>query len=73
MTLLKHSQNIYNLKPMVITFDKRTTEQELHDWLGKVRDKRMKANQFKMLKYFGTLPDIGDGLQIQRIMRDEWD
>jgi hypothetical protein len=58
---------------MVITFDKKTTEQELHDWLCKVRDKRKRSNRSKMLKYFGILPNMGDGLQIQRKMRDEWD
>ena len=58
---------------MTITIDKATSEQDLYNWLNKVRSKRIKANKSKMSKYFGVLPDIGDGLQIQKKLRNEWD
>ena len=57
---------------MVITIDKATSEQDLCNWLNKVRNKRTKANKSKMAKYYGILPDIGDGLQIQKKLRNEW-
>ena len=59
---------------MTITLDKTTTEEELNAWLEKVRDKRKKAGDPpRMAKYFGILPDIGDGLKIQKELRNEWD
>jgi uncharacterized protein (DUF433 family) len=33
---------------------------------------KMKGNKPKMSKFFGALPNIGDGLQIQKSLRDEW-
>ena len=57
---------------MIITMDKATSEQDLHNWLNKVHSKRIKAGKSKMAKYFGILPDIGDGLQIQKKLRNEW-
>ncbi|GHV51774.1 hypothetical protein FACS1894181_14120 [Bacteroidia bacterium] len=57
---------------MVIIIDKTTTEEELNAWLEKVRDKRKKGAKPRMAKYFGALPDIGDGLLIQKQLREEW-
>jgi hypothetical protein len=53
--------------------DKTTTEQDLYAWLKQVRDRRKKESKARMAKYYGILPDIGDGLQIQKKLRNEWD
>ncbi|MDR1779302.1 MAG: hypothetical protein LBR50_01045 [Tannerella sp.] len=58
---------------MILTIDKTTTEKDLHLWLDKVRTKRKAVSKARMAKYFGILPDIGDGLQIQKQLRNEWD
>lgn len=57
---------------MVLSMDKTTTEQDLQVWLKKVGDKRKKDCKSRMAKYYGILPDIGDGLQIQKKLRNEW-
>ena len=56
---------------MIITMDKATSEQDLCNWLNQVRDKRIKNNKSKMAKYYGMLPNIGDGLQIQKKLRKD--
>lgn len=58
---------------MVLSMDKTTTEQNLYVWLKKVRDKREKDCKSRMAKYYGILPGIGDGMQIQKKLRNEWD
>jgi len=58
---------------MVITIDKTTTTKDMTDWLNKIRTERTKSAKPRMLKYFGLMPNIGDGLTIQKQLRDEWD
>jgi hypothetical protein len=58
---------------MVITVDKTTKEQDLQTWEEKVRNKRLKNKKSNLKKYFGILPDIGDGLEFQKKIRNEWD
>jgi len=58
---------------MIIIVDKTTKEEDLRLWEKKVRNKRMKNKKNNLEKYFGILPDIGDGLEIQKKIRDEWE
>jgi hypothetical protein len=57
---------------MVFVIDKTTNEQDLQAWLNKVRNNRTKVKKPNLSKYFGVLPNIGDGLQLQKKIRDEW-
>ncbi|MDR1724375.1 MAG: hypothetical protein LBR84_10620 [Tannerella sp.] len=58
---------------MVLTIDKTTTEHDVNTWLDKVRTKRKGSGKKSyMAKYYGVLPNLGDGLQIQKQLRNEW-
>jgi hypothetical protein len=56
---------------MIFTVDKTTSKQDLYEWLKIVHDKRKKTGKSRMSKYYGILPNIGDGLQIQKELRNE--
>jgi hypothetical protein len=58
---------------MIIIVDKTTKEKDLRSWEKKVRNKRMKNKKNNLEKYFGILPNIGDGLEFQKKLRDEWE
>jgi hypothetical protein len=58
---------------MIIKIDKTTKEQELQNWTNKVRNKRIQNQKSSLEKFFGALPDIGDGLKFQKKARNEWD
>jgi len=58
---------------MVLKVNKSTSKAELEKWLIKVQEKRKKNNKSGLSKFFGILPNIGDGLDLQKKMRDEWD
>jgi hypothetical protein len=57
---------------MVITIDETSSAAELQAWSAKVREKRLNAKRPTLAKYFGAMPDIGDGLTIQKALRNEW-
>lgn len=58
---------------MVLKVDKTTTDSELKNWIEKLQLSRKKKQKSKLAKYFGALPNIGDGLKIQKELRNEWD
>lgn len=58
---------------MVLKVNKSTPKAELEKWLKELEVKRKKERKQNLSKFFGVLPQIGDGLQIQKQMRDEWD
>lgn len=58
---------------MVLKVNKSTPKAELEKWLKELETKRKKERKQNLSKFFGSLPQIGDGLQIQKQMRDEWD
>jgi len=57
---------------MVLKVNKSTTKAELKKWLKERAVKREKDSKSKISKFFGVLPEIGDGLEIQKQMRNEW-
>lgn len=58
---------------MVLKVDKSTTKAELKKWLKERTEKRVRRKKSKLSDFFGILPEIGDGLEIQKQMRNEWD
>jgi hypothetical protein len=65
---------------MVFIITETTTKEEIDAWrkqLGK-KSKKVPARARKnkapldLSKYYGILPNIGDGLEIQKKMRAEW-
>lgn len=58
---------------MVLKVNKSTSKAELEKWLKKIQEKRKKNTQSGLSKFFGILPEIGDGMELQKKMRDEWD
>jgi hypothetical protein len=58
---------------MVLKVDKLTTKAELKKWLKARAEKRKKNAKSELSKFFGVWPQIGDGLEIQKKMRNEWD
>jgi hypothetical protein len=58
---------------MVITIDKKTTDQDLLKRLEQIRNSRAKRKKPNLVSFFGALPNIGDGLEFQKKARNEWD
>ena len=58
---------------MVYRFDKTMTKEDLVVILERIRSDHAKTRKQNYLQFFGTLPDIGDGLKYQKSVRNEWD
>ena len=58
---------------MVIEIDRTTTVLTIKNSLKHLRNNRTRNKQPNMAKFFGVLPDIGDGLEFQKSVRNEWD
>ncbi len=58
---------------MVIKIDKTTTKENLKNSLERIRKNRIKRKKPNLSEFFGILPDVGDGLEFQKKVRDEWD
>jgi hypothetical protein len=57
---------------MVIKIDKTTTEEGLKTSLERITKDRAKRKKPNLAEFFGILPDIGDGLEFQKKVRNEW-
>jgi hypothetical protein len=58
---------------MVIQIDKTATTEGLKNSLERIRKNRAKRKKPNLVEFFGVLPTIGDGLDFQKKVRDEWD
>jgi len=58
---------------MVYRFDNTMTQEDLVSLLERIRNDRAKERTQNYMQFFGTLPDIGDGLKYQKNVRNEWD
>ena len=58
---------------MVIEIDKTATILTIKNSLKHLQSNRIRKKQPNMAKFFGALPNIGDGLEFQKSMRNEWD
>ena len=57
---------------MVIEIDKKANSADFKRSLQLIRENRIKTKNENFSKYFGALPNIGDGLEFQRAVRNEW-
>ena len=57
---------------MVIEVDKTATALTLQKSLKHLHANRIRRKEPSMAKFFGALPNIGDGLEFQKRVRDEW-
>ena len=58
---------------MVIEIDKTTTTENLKNSLESFRKKKGEKEKSDLTEFFGILPNIGDGLEFQKYVRNEWD
>jgi hypothetical protein len=58
---------------MLIKIDKTTTKEDLKKSLDRIKQNRAKRKKPNLAEFFGVLPDIGDGLEFQKKVRNEWD
>ena len=58
---------------MVYRYDKTMTREDLVNLLERVKSDRAKTGKQNFMQFFGALPDIGDGLEYQKNVRNEWD
>ena len=58
---------------MIYRFDKTATDRDLKDLLERIKINRVKENKPNFIEFFGALPNIGDGLEYQKNVRNEWD
>jgi hypothetical protein len=57
---------------MVIEIDKTTTAARLKQSLRDMKSARSKVQRVNLSEFFGALPHIGDGLELQKKARNEW-
>ncbi|GHT15538.1 hypothetical protein AGMMS4956_15730 [Bacteroidia bacterium] len=57
---------------MVIEIDRTATPTSLKHLLNQIRETRAQRKKPNLTEFFGALPDIGDGLEFQKKVRDEW-
>ena len=58
---------------MVYRIDKTSTDEDLKNLLERIKSERVKSRKANFIEFFGMLPDIGDGLEYQKNVRNEWD
>ena len=58
---------------MIFEIEKTITEKKLKGFLESIRINRIKSKKPNLAEFFGTLPNIGDGLEFQKTARNEWD
>jgi len=58
---------------MVIEIDKTATILTIKNSLKHLQDNRTRNKKPNMAKFFGALPNIEDGLEFQKSVRNEWD
>jgi hypothetical protein len=58
---------------MVIEIDKTATALMVKNSLKRLHAHRARRKQPVMAQFFGALPNIGDGLKLQKTARNEWD
>jgi len=58
---------------MVYRIDKTSTEEDLKSLLDRIKCERVESRKANFIEFFGALPDIGDGLEYQKSVRNEWD
>jgi len=58
---------------MVFEVEKTTTEERLKGFLESIRKNRVNRKKPNLADFFGVLPNIGDGLEFQKNVRNEWD
>jgi hypothetical protein len=61
-----------NSNAMVIEIDKTVTPTRLKQMLKSMKAARSKASRLSLSEFFGALPHIGDGLELQKKVRNEW-
>ena len=49
------------------------TKESLGALLERIKRDNAKKGKKNFMEFFGALPNIGDGLEYQKIVRDEWD
>ena len=57
---------------MVIEIDKKNNAADFKNSLRLIRENRTKTKKGNFSKYFGALPNIGDGMEFQIAVRNEW-
>jgi hypothetical protein len=57
---------------MVIEIDKTATALTLQKSLKHLHVNRIRRKEPNIAKFFGALPNIGDGLEFQKKVRNEW-
>jgi len=57
---------------MVIEVDETATALTFKNSLKRLKTNRAQHKQPNMAKFFGALPNIGDGLKFQQEVRNEW-
>jgi len=58
---------------MVYRYDKTMTKGDLIALLERIKSDRTKTRKQSYMEFFGALPNIGDGLEFQKNVRNEWD
>jgi len=57
---------------MVIEINKKATAKTFRHSLEQIKTNRSKYKKVNLSEFFGVLPNIGDGLEFQKTVRDEW-
>jgi len=57
---------------MIYKVDKTATEKDLKEMLERLKINRIKRNKPNFIEFFGALPNIEDGLEYQKNVRNEW-
>ena len=57
---------------MMIEINKKATAKTFRHSLEQIKTNRFKYKKANLSEFFGVLPNIGDGLEFQKTVRDEW-
>jgi len=61
-----------NMDAVVVEIDNTASEESLKKSLEQIKISRNKRKEPNLAQFFGVLPNFDDGLEFQKVARNEW-
>jgi len=61
-----------NMDAVVVEIDNTASEESLKKSLEQIKISRSKRKEPNLAQFFGVLPNFDDGLEFQKVARNEW-
>jgi len=61
-----------DMNTVVVEIDNTASEESLKKTLEQIKINRDKRKEPNLSQFFGILPDFDDGLEFQKVTRNEW-